>query len=144
MEKNSAIQETMDTLLNGMDGFMTTKTVVGEPINIGETIIVPLVNVSFGIAAGAFKGEKKLNSGGGMGGRLTPTAVLVIHNGVTRMISVDSNSSIDKILDMIPDFVEKFKCYAEGKHQDKAARAAAAEELNSTLEEALSKTNVEE
>ena len=109
MEKNNEVfNETVNTLFQGMDGFISTKTVVGDAIYIGDTILVPLVNVTFGVAAGAFRGERKNNSGGGMGGKLTPSAVLVIHNGVTRMISVERNSGIEKILDMVPDMVDKF------------------------------------
>ena len=42
-----------------MDSFITTKTVVGDAIHIGDTIILPLVDVSFGVGAGAFAGDKK-------------------------------------------------------------------------------------
>lgn len=42
-----------------MDGFISTKTVVGDAIHIGDTIIVPLVNVTFGVAAGAFPVQKR-------------------------------------------------------------------------------------
>ena len=63
MEKNNEVfNETVNTLFQGMDGFISTKTVVGDAIHIGDTIIVPLVNVTFGVAAGAFRAEKKNNS----------------------------------------------------------------------------------
>ena len=52
---------TASSLFQGMDKFLTTKTVVGEPKNLGDTIIVPLVDVSFGVAAGAFAGDQKNN-----------------------------------------------------------------------------------
>lgn len=54
-----------------MDSFITTKTVVGDAIHIGDTIILPLVDVSFGVAAGAFSAEKKNNGAGGMGERFS-------------------------------------------------------------------------
>lgn len=135
--KNQVFNDTVNTLFQGMDGFVSTKTVVGDAIHIGDTIIVPLVNVTFGVAAGAFRGEKKLNSGGGLGGKMTPSAVLVIHNGVTRMISVDSHSGIEKILDMIPDFVEKFSSNKKRQEQDPDARERAAEEMEEMLSEAV-------
>ena len=135
--KNQVFNETVNTLFQGMDGFVSTKTVVGDAIHIGETIIVPLVPVTFGVAAGAFRGEKKLNSGGGLGGKMTPSAVLVIHNGVTRMISVDSHSGIEKILDMIPDFVEKFTPNKKNKDQDPQAREMAAKEMEEMLSDAV-------
>ena len=71
---------TMENLFKGMDGFITTKTVVGDAIHLDGTIILPLVDVSFGVGAGAFAGEKKNNSAGGMTGKITPSAVLVIQN----------------------------------------------------------------
>ncbi len=137
-KKNEIFNDTVNTLFQGMDGFVSTKTVVGDAIHIGDTIIVPLVNVTFGVGAGAFRGEKKLNSGGGLGGKMSPTAVLVIHNGVTRMISVENSTGIEKILDMIPDFVEKFSARKERKKQDPEAREQAAREMGDMLSEAVS------
>lgn len=145
MEKNNEVfNETVNTLFQGMDGFISTKTVVGDAIYIGDTIIVPLVNVTFGMAAGALRGEKKDNSGGGMGGKLTPSAVLVIHNGITRMISVDRNSGIEKILDMVPDFVDKFASKKNGAAQDPEARKAAHDEMEDILNDAVNNAAVEE
>ena len=69
-ENKNTFQTTVESLMKGMDGFVSSKTVVGEPIQVGETIILPLVDVSFGMGAGAFCGEKKKNSGGGIGGRV--------------------------------------------------------------------------
>ena len=53
------LKDTMGSLFDGMEGFLTSKTVVGEPIYIKDTIILPLVDVSFGMGAGAFSGDKK-------------------------------------------------------------------------------------
>ena len=68
MNNNNSFEKTVESLFKGMDSFITTKTVVGDAIHIGDTIILPLVDVSFGVGAGAFSGEKKNNGGGGMGG----------------------------------------------------------------------------
>src|SRR5699024_406941 len=73
-KKNNDFQSTVEALFKGMDSFITTKTVVGEAIHIGENIILPLVDVSFGVAAGAFSNNAKNNGGGGMGGKITPSA----------------------------------------------------------------------
>jgi len=50
---------TVEALFHGMDGVVSSKTVVGEAIHIGDTIILPLVDVSFAVGAGAFNAEKK-------------------------------------------------------------------------------------
>ncbi len=100
---------TVESLFKGMDNFITTKTVVGDAIHIGETIILPLVDVSFGVAAGAFVGEGKNNGAGGMGGKVTPSAILVIQNGSTRLVNVKNQDAMTKILDMVPDLLDRFQ-----------------------------------
>ena len=50
---------TVEALFHGMDGVVSSKTVVGEAIHIGDTIILPLVDVSFAVGAGAFNAERK-------------------------------------------------------------------------------------
>ena len=81
---------TIDTLFRGMDQFVNTKTVVGEPVQVGDTIIVPLVDVTCGMAAGSFaEGVKqKQRGGGGMSAKMSPSAVLVIQGGVTKLVNV--------------------------------------------------------
>ena len=102
------LNETVNSLFQGMEGFLTSKTVVGEPIYIKDTIILPLVDVSFGMGAGAFEAEKKNRSGGGIGGKLTPSAVLVIGDGQTKLVNVKNQETIVKLLDMVPDVIDKF------------------------------------
>ncbi len=101
-------QNTVESLFKGMENFITTKTVVGDAITVGDTIILPLVDVSFGVAASAKSEDKKNNGGGGMGGKISPSAVLVIHDGTTKLVNVKNQDSVTKILDMVPDFVNKF------------------------------------
>ena len=101
-------QSTVESLFKGMDSFITTKTVVGDAITVGDTIILPLVDVSFGVAAGAFSQEKKNNGAGGMGGKINPSAVLVIQNGQTKLVNIKNQDGMTKILDMVPDIVNKF------------------------------------
>lgn len=99
---------TVESLFKGMDSFISTKTVVGDAVHIGDTILLPLVDVSFGVGAGAFAQDKKNNAGGGMGGKITPSAVLVIQNGTTKLVNIKNQDGVTKILDMVPDFVNKF------------------------------------
>ncbi len=105
---DNTFHETVESLFKGMDSFITTKTVVGDAIHIGDTIILPLVDVSFGVGAGVFSQEKKNNGGGGLGGKIQPSAVLVIQNGTTKLVNVKNQDGMTKILDMVPDFVNKF------------------------------------
>lgn len=112
---DNSFNNTVESLFKAMDSFITTKTVVGDAIHIGDTIILPLVDVSFGVAAGAFSQEKKNNGAGGMGGKINPSAVLVIQNGVTKLVNIKNQDGMTKILDMVPDFINKF---TSGKDTD--------------------------
>lgn len=112
---DNSFNNTVESLFKGMDSFITTKTVVGDAIHIGDTIILPLVDVSFGVAAGAFSQEKKNNGAGGMGGKINPSAVLVIQNGVTKLVNIKNQDGMTKILDMVPDYINKF---TSGKDTD--------------------------
>ena len=105
---DNSFNNTVESLFKGMDSFITTKTVVGDAIHIGDTIILPLVDVSFGVAAGAFSQEKKNNGAGGMGGKINPSVVLVIQNGQTKLVNIKNQDGMTKILDMVPDIVNKF------------------------------------
>ncbi|MDO5389530.1 MAG: GerW family sporulation protein [Eubacteriales bacterium] len=115
MAQENNFNETMEALFKGMDSYIDAKTVVGEAIHIGDTIILPLVDVMFGVGAGAYSGDKKNNGGGGMGGKISPSAVLVIQNGTTKLVNVKNQDGLTKVLDMVPDFVNKF---VPGKSSD--------------------------
>lgn len=119
-DKENQFQGVVDSLLRGMDTVLSTKTVVGEPTQIGDTIILPLVDVSFGVGAGAGNNSAKnsASGGGGLGGKMTPSAVLVIKNGSTKLVNIKNQDAMTKILDMIPDLVERFSKPKEGEMTD--------------------------
>ena len=108
-EKDNQFQGVVESLLKGMDTVLSTKTVVGEATKIGDTIILPLVDVTFGVGAGAGNNsEKRAASGaGGLGGKMTPSAVLVIKNGSTKLVNIKNQDTVTKILDMVPDVVDR-------------------------------------
>ena len=105
---DNSFQGTIETLFRGMDQFVTTKTVVGDAITVGDTIVLPLVDVTFGMAASTKAEDKKNNGGGGLGGKISPSAVLLIQNGTTRLVNVKNQDGVTKVIDMMPDLVNRF------------------------------------
>ena len=101
---NNNFSEVVSSLLSGVDNFLSTKTVVGQ----ATQIILPLVDVTFGVGAGAAAGEQKNSGFGGITGKMSPSAVLVIKNGQTKLVNVRNQDAVTKIIDMIPDLVDKF------------------------------------
>lgn len=121
--------ETVTALFKGMDGFLSTKTVVGEPMHVDDTIIIPLADVSFGVGAGVFAQEKNDNGGGGLGGKIQPSAMLIIKDGSTKLVNIRNSSASGKLLDMVPDLINKFTGKNDAKVKvENAEDAEAAEE----------------
>lgn len=108
MAQINDFESTVGSLFNGMTNFMTTKTVVGDAIHIGDTIILPLVDVSFGMGAGSKADGSKTGASGGMGGKMSPSAVLVIKDGTSRIVNIKNQDTVTKLVDMIPDIITRF------------------------------------
>lgn len=111
----------LDTLLSKMESFVSSKTVVGQPTNIDGIILVPLVDIIVGVGAGANgnsgsektedkSGSNKDNAsvGGGLGAKITPSAMLVIANGDVKLVNVKNQDSLNKLIDMVPDVLNRF------------------------------------
>ena len=98
--------DTVETLFKGMDSFISAKTVVGDPIEAGGAIIIPLVDVSCGMGAGAFANSSK--EAGGMSAKMSPVAILIVQNGITKLVNVKNQDILAKIIDMIPELINKF------------------------------------
>ncbi|MCD8120219.1 MAG: GerW family sporulation protein [Lachnospiraceae bacterium] len=139
----SNFSTTVNSLFQGMENFITTKTVVGEPIRLDDgTVILPLADASFGMGAGAWTGKDKNNDGGGVGGKMQSSAVLVIHDGQSRLINLKYQESTSKIVDMIPDIIDKVKAMfgkadaTEEPVSEQASEAGAASEAGESSETA--------
>ena len=111
----------IESLMKGMNAVVGTKTVVGDATQVGDTIILPLVDVSFGVGAGASAGDKKNGGGGGFSAKMSPSAVLVIKDGATKLVNIKNQDTVTKVLDMIPDIVDKFTTPKEDIIDDEEA-----------------------
>ncbi len=121
----SSFNSVVNSLLEGMEGFLSSKTVVGEPVKVGDTMLIPFVDVSFGVGAGTFRGDKKDNGAGGLTGKMTPTAVLVVQNNSTRVVSIKNQDTFTKIVDMVPDIMNRITAKKESKMSDEEVLDAA-------------------
>ena len=121
------IEGLMLTAMNSIKDMVDVNTIIGEPIQASNnTVIIPISKVSFGFAAGGseFKGETideynkkdkdeqiqyRLPFGGGAGAgvSINPTAFLVVQSNIVKLLPVDHSNTIDKLLDYVPDLIEK-------------------------------------
>ena len=124
------IESIMLTAMNSIKDMIDVNTIIGEPIQASNNIeVIPISKVSFGFAAGGseFKGETvnqykkqekdeqieyRLPFGGGSGAgvSLSPVAFLVIQGEMVKLLTVNHSTSLDKLLDYIPDLFEKVNC----------------------------------
>lgn len=124
---NHPIEGLMNTAMSSIKDMIDVDTIIGEPISTGiDTLIIPISKVSFGFAAGGseFKGETineyskkekeeqvqyRLPFGGGSGAGVSiePVAFLVVTSGIVKLLPVTHDSYIDKLIDYVPDLLEK-------------------------------------
>ncbi|MDT3698624.1 MAG: spore germination protein GerW family protein [Thermincola sp.] len=108
------LKQNLDAIFSHLENMFKAKTVIGEPIEIGEITLVPVVNVTFGIgtAGGEGKDTGEQGAGGigaGTGARLIPAAVIVIKGDQVSMLPVSGKSSLENIVEMVPEVVAKLK-----------------------------------
>ena len=125
--ENHPIEGLMLTAMNSIESMIDVNTIIGEPIETANNIvIIPVSKVALGFAAGGseFKGETideynktskdenveyRLPFGGGSGAgvSINPVAFLVVENDKVRLLPINHSSCIDKLLDYVPDLFER-------------------------------------
>ena len=121
------IEGLMVTAMNSIQDMVDVNTIIGDPIETSNNIvIIPISKVSFGFAAGGseFKGETideytkkdkeeaiqyRLPFGGGSGAgvSINPIAFLVVQSNSVKLLPVNHSSCIDKLLDYVPELIDK-------------------------------------
>ena len=107
--------ESVQVLFDKVDDLVSTKTVVGDAIQSDGITILPLIEVSVGAGVGAKEG---VNAAGGMGAKITPTAILVIHAGGVQTINLKNQDAVSKLIDMAPGVVNKLNFGAIFKNRN--------------------------
>ena len=101
---------------------MSVNDVVGDPIVVGDVTIIPISKVSVGFGGGGADNAKAANKdafGGGMGGgvKVQPICFMVVKDGNVRMmpVPVPANSTADRVLEMVPDTLDKISAFIDSK-----------------------------
>lgn len=113
------LTDNLNVLFDKMEDFVSSKTVVGEAITVGDVVILPLIEVSVGVGAG---GNEKTNNDagfGGLGAKISPSAVIAISKGNVQLINIKNQDAISKLIDMAPGVVSKLNFGAHfGKKEE--------------------------
>lgn len=121
------IEGLMGAAMDSIRDMIDVNTIIGEPIELRENVsIIPISKVSFGFAAGGseFKGESiedyrrkedeenisyknPFGGGSGAGVSIKPVAFLIIQGENVRLLPVEHNCTLDKLLDYVPELCNK-------------------------------------
>lgn len=117
------VNESISNIFARLEDFIKTKTVVGEPMEIGGVTIVPFVDISFALGTGGGsgaeeKGAQGTGGGAGSGGKVSPTAVLVIKGDKVELLPINKAANLERIVQLVPDIVEKINKASTIKKED--------------------------
>lgn len=119
-EQKHPIESLMMTAMTSLESMVDVNTIVGDMVSSPDgTVIIPVSKVCFGFAAGGsefntnklnkFSENSKLPFGGGSGAgvNISPVAFLTVKDGQIKLLNINGTTSVDKLVDMIPDIVNK-------------------------------------
>ncbi len=111
----SDAQSFMENMYSKLDNFLKTETVIGEPIEAGPVTLIPIISASFGLGGGlGSSSQADEGSGGGVGCRITPTAVLVVREDDVKLVRLTGKGSLETLLENVPELLEKIQGLKQG------------------------------
>lgn len=125
------LENMMNTTMENIRQMVDVNTIIGEPVICPDgTVIIPVSKVSYGFASGGSDLPSKTNSskdnfggGAGAGVSIQPVAFLVVNNGNVKMLNMEFDGALDRVISMIPDAADKIgaaveKIKKKGKDKD--------------------------
>ena len=117
----------LETPIQKIREMLDVNTVVGTPITTPDGVtIIPVSKVSVGFGGGGSDfaskaSENPFGGGVGGGGKVSPVCFLVVKDGNVRMMSVPepANSTTERLVEMLPDTLDKLTAYLEAKKEGK-------------------------
>ena len=103
------IQGLMGVTIEKIRDMVNAETIIGDPIHVDDTTIIPVSRVTFGFVSGGPSANKQMFGGGsGAGVSVTPVAFLVVSNGNVRTVQlVEKVSAVDNVIASLPELVDK-------------------------------------
>jgi len=121
---NEALNKGLETLFEKLQEFLTSRTIIGKEIQVGDTTLIPVIEITFGMGSGSGGGmdEKKQQGSGegvGFGAKARPSAVIVIQKGQVQLLPLGKPGALEKIMEKIPDLMDRIPKAEENKDNEK-------------------------
>lgn len=139
------IQGLMRTAMEAIKGMVDVGTVIGDAVETKTgTLVIPVSSVSFGFAAGGSEfgrpdarreeaSSHPFGGGSGAGVSVRPVGFLVVHNDQVRMLPVDENAALERIVDLAPEILDRVRAMWTDR---KAGRNGTKPDMAESLERA--------
>lgn len=110
------VENLLKTTLGEIERLLTTRTVVGDPINVDGNTVIPLISIGFGFGAGGGSGKEQktisgeaFGGGSGGGGGIKPVAIIVINKEGVRVEPIRKGAAtlVEKAGEALGKIVEK-------------------------------------
>lgn len=104
----------MGALFDKLKQLISTETVIGDQIVVGNITLIPVISVSFGAGSGVGGGKDPSGTdgegqGGGAGGKISPNAIIIIKDDEVSVVPISGKGSMEKIVAMVPEIVSQLK-----------------------------------
>ena len=121
---NEALNKGLESLFEKLQEFLTSRTIIGKEIQVGDTTLIPVIEITFGMGSGSGGGmdEKKQQGSGegvGFGAKARPSAVIVIQQGQVQLLPLGKPGALEKIMEKIPDIMDRIPKAGEAKQEKK-------------------------
>lgn len=107
-ENNNRVSGIVRSITDGIGAAFAQRTVVGEPVIVGDTTIIPLSDVTIGCGAGADNSSHKDAGLGGFSAKLSPNAVLIVRGNNVKVVNIKTQDAVSKLVDLVPDIMDRF------------------------------------
>jgi uncharacterized spore protein YtfJ len=95
------------SMFDGVERVVSSRSIVGDPIYVDGMTLIPLMEVSFAMGTGVLAGDSRGKKSGGVGAKMIPSSMLVIQNGKTRLVNIKKQDTLTKIMDLVPDVMDR-------------------------------------
>ena len=135
MEKCNPLNELMKTTMENLRGVTEANTIIGTPIHTDGVTLIPVSKLSVGVGGGGSEfstknqtaGNSNFGGGSAASAKLEPVAFLIIQNGGVKLMPVNATpSGLVKVVDTVPEVVDKVTDFIDKQQEKKAKKAAAA------------------
>lgn len=143
MSNKHEVENLMRSTMENLREMIDVNTVIGNPIETSDgSCIIPISKVSFGFASGGSEfgnpsksttmdldGKYPFGGGSGAGVTVKPVAFLVVKNDIVKILHLDHDNTLDRMVDTIPQLFDLVKGFYQDTSDKKTSKKSSPDDL---------------